>query len=260
MTSSKPHGWVDGRPKSKRYTYGVMLDPQAGNPVIFFTHKTKLPPGVLQYERLNSASAAAVRRMAHGMLSSKSREDWVDVEPLTTPLVSPKNKTSVKIYAYGLAPRNGRYKAFVHTKGKTLPDGAINLSEFSGTGQEAWLLAERQRGINSRVEPPTPVEPVPPPRVELVPGAVAFHVDPEGQHLGILLQEVSLGMWQVLFFTSNPKWGKRRASQGELALAGHITTKVTFLAMVVRSDVGLIPTQHSFPPHRVEALIAEFNA
>ncbi|KKK53774.1 hypothetical protein LCGC14_3091380, partial [marine sediment metagenome] len=152
-------------------------------------------------------------------------------------------------------------ESFCLRKGKALPERAFSLREYHGTGREAlaraselrptWEDLDEARGPNKEptVEPP----------IELGPGVVICHVDPDGQHMGILLQERPSGEWLLVFFTSNSRWGVRRATTDELALAAFPSTRRTYLAPVTRSSAGLIPTRAVFPLHRVEALINEFG-
>lgn len=238
-----------------RYIYGVMLETQAGTPVFFFKKKRKTgprsqpPPGVLWHAEMEGYESQ-VRAEALRVLRSR---DWSDVKPLRAP-----RRATNRTYHYGLKPGSeGRWESFYCLRGSPLPSKAEGVTEYVGTLHEVRQLAADQLGIGALVT--APVEPRPQAVVE--PGAVVMHVDPEGQHLGIVLAPGRAG-WLVLFFTSNARWGKRRATRDEVALAGFkMTKKATYLAGPLdRSDVGLIPTGLQFLPHRVEALIEEFGA
>lgn len=236
-----------------RYIYGVVLEAHAGIPVFFFKKKrqsgprSQPPPGVLWHAEMEGYESQ-VRAEALRVLKSR---DWSDVKPLRAP-----RRASERVYLYGLKPVEGRWASFYCPRGSPLPSKAEGLTEFVGTLHEVRQLAASQPGIGALVT--APVEPRP--RAKVEPGAVVMHVDPEGQHLGIVLAPGRMG-WLVLFFTSNARWGKRRATRDEVALAGFkMTKKATYLAGPLdRSDVGLIPMGPQFLPHRVEALVEEFG-
>lgn len=236
-----------------KYAYGVKRAAD-GKAVMFIARQKrgrgqKLPPGTLWFDVLEGHSAQA-RGEALRALSSR---DWSGVEPIV-----PLSEQEDRLYVYGLEPRGGRYRPFVIRSGKPLPSGVRSVSEHLGTAEEAKALASALQGSGSVVlaeqAPPTP-------RPELGPGVVAMHVDSEGQHLCIVLEPFDDFYWRTLFFTSNPRWGRRRASEDELALAGYVRTKRTYLAgLLVRAHSELIPTRRSFPSHRVVGLLEEFSA
>lgn len=96
---------------------------------------------------------------------------------------------------------------------------------------------------------------------ELVAGSIAHHLDDTAhQHVAIVL-ELRPRLAACLFFTSSPAtWAKyyRRAHKDELALAGYVARRTTYLASVLRPPEDLTPTGLIFPEHRRVALLTEF--
>lgn len=90
-------------------------------------------------------------------------------------------------------------------------------------------------------------------------GDVSLHDDGE-QHWAVVL-DIQGDQCEALFFTSSPTWAEksRRATRDELAMAGFITSKPTFLAYVVRSCWDFSPLGRTFPAHWIEALKQEFR-
>lgn len=89
-------------------------------------------------------------------------------------------------------------------------------------------------------------------------GDVALHNDGD-QHMAVIL-DVQGDECEALFFTSNPTWSERsrRASKDEIAMAGFIQSKPTYLAYVRRPHWDFSPMGRSFPTHWVAALRTEF--
>jgi hypothetical protein len=90
-------------------------------------------------------------------------------------------------------------------------------------------------------------------------GDVSLHNDGE-RHWAVVL-EVQGDECEALFFTSSPDWAEktRRATRDEMALAGFISSRPTYLAYVVRSCWDFSPRGIRFPEHRIEALKQEFR-
>ncbi len=90
-------------------------------------------------------------------------------------------------------------------------------------------------------------------------GDVALHNDGE-QHWAVVL-DVQGDQCEALFFTSSPDWAEnsRRATKNELAMAGFVHSRPTYLAYVVRSCWDFAPLGRKFPGHWVEALRQEFR-
>ncbi len=91
-------------------------------------------------------------------------------------------------------------------------------------------------------------------------GDVALHTD-EDQHMAVILS-VDGDDCEALFFTSNPFWSNsfiRRATRDELAMAGYVQSKPTYITYVRRYASDFQPLGRTFPMHRVEALLAEFR-
>jgi len=90
-------------------------------------------------------------------------------------------------------------------------------------------------------------------------GDVALHNDGE-QHVAVILS-VDGDDCEALFFTSNPDWSdySRRATRDELAMAGFIHTRATYLAYVKRSASDFKALGRTFPAHWIESLTTEFR-
>jgi hypothetical protein len=94
--------------------------------------------------------------------------------------------------------------------------------------------------------------------MDLYPGLVAIY-DDGTEHAAVILT-VTDDQCEALFFTSNPGWAEasRRASKEELAMAGYITTRTTYLAYVVRPKWYFVPTDREFSRHWTGNLHEEF--
>lgn len=90
-------------------------------------------------------------------------------------------------------------------------------------------------------------------------GDVALHND-GSQHMAIIL-DLNGDECEALFFTSQPNWAERsrRATREELAMAGFVSSRVTYLAYVVRPYWDFAPLGRSFPHHWVENYRQEFR-
>lgn len=90
-------------------------------------------------------------------------------------------------------------------------------------------------------------------------GDVALHNDGE-QHVAVVLSVVGDDC-EALFFTSNAGWSdySRRATKDELAMAGFVHSRPTYLAYVKRSASDFRALGRTFPTHWIEALTVEFK-
>jgi hypothetical protein len=93
----------------------------------------------------------------------------------------------------------------------------------------------------------------------LAPGVIAIHNDEFGQHHAVIL-DIEGAECKALFFTSNSHWGlmSRRATKDELAMAGFVYSRPTYLAYVVRSIWDFHSTGLIFPKHWIQSLKQEF--
>jgi hypothetical protein len=90
-------------------------------------------------------------------------------------------------------------------------------------------------------------------------GSVATHEDGGRIHWTIVLDLPNDTHAWVLFFSSTPHGRcSRQATKDELALAGFVSTRPTYLNLVYR-PVEDFYVRGSFPEHRVEALKKEFE-
>jgi hypothetical protein len=95
--------------------------------------------------------------------------------------------------------------------------------------------------------------------VDVRPGDLAFHDDGK-RHMAVILR-LKGDECGALFFTSSPDWAarSRRATSDELAMAGFVSTRPTYLAYVRRRRWDFLPTGQTFPVAWVEALSREFE-
>jgi len=95
--------------------------------------------------------------------------------------------------------------------------------------------------------------------MDLIPGQVAIHYD-GNEHVAVILS-MEGDQCEALFFTSNPSWAEvcRRATVDELAMAGYVSTKRTYLAYVIRPCWNFSPIEAIYPQHWVENLRREFS-
>jgi hypothetical protein len=96
-------------------------------------------------------------------------------------------------------------------------------------------------------------------RMDLTPGQVATY-DDGSSHMAVILN-IEGDMCEALFFTSSPGWADacRRATKEELAMAGFIHSRRTYLAYVTRPSYYFTPTECTYPEHWVESLRREFQ-
>lgn len=90
-------------------------------------------------------------------------------------------------------------------------------------------------------------------------GDVSLH-DDGIQHWAVILDIVG-DECEALFFTSSATWAERarRATKDELAMAGFISSRPTYLAYVVRPRWDFSPLGRTFPEHWIQALRQEFR-
>lgn len=105
----------------------------------------------------------------------------------------------------------------------------------------------------------------------LTPGCFAIYNDGGGgEHCAILLELTPAGHhWLAVFLTSNTRWTTApilRATQEDLAAGGYVSSRVTYLAPVVRQAQFFRPMSQddaapplSVSPERVAALLRFFR-
>lgn len=76
-----------------------------------------------------------------------------------------------------------------------------------------------------------------------------------------IVLSVSSDVCEALFFTSNPNWAEysRRATKEELAMAGFVYSKPTYLAYVKRPAWNFEATDLTYPLDWVLSLRKEFS-
>ena len=95
---------------------------------------------------------------------------------------------------------------------------------------------------------------------EVVVGSVVIHRDASKEHVALIL-DLGDQYAMALFFSSMVYGlGYREATLEELALAGYVYTRQTFLCLVHRPSNEFYPHQGlEFPEHRVQKLRREFR-
>jgi hypothetical protein len=95
---------------------------------------------------------------------------------------------------------------------------------------------------------------------DLVDGRVATYHDREWKHQAIILTIIGKNAL-ALFFTSKANWAKktRRASNDEMAAANFISSRRTYVSLVLRPLDGFIPTFRMVPELLLSELKEEFN-
>lgn len=166
-------------------------------------------------------------------------------------------KPPSKLRYYGIAlNEKGKRVAFVVRDKDKVPDTALEVHETDVPEQ----ANDKALGLLSVLAVPSYASMVDDDfEDELTPGTVTWHNDDRGCHMALVL-EVSKGFCKALFFTSSSNWNRqtRRATKDELALAGFISKKRTFLAPVLRAVDEFSSRRISFPSHRVSSLFREF--
>ena len=149
-----------------------------------------------------------------------------------------------RLYRYGVQIISDKLRTFVVRSGK--PQGIVLFEEEDIiTVKDANKRAEEMLAGNSG-------------RNILREGSVACHSDSDGHHHAIILR-VKEEYAYALFFTSNPLFGKREATEEEIALAGFIQRKGTYLAPVVRPKYEFSWRNIMYPKSRTEELWNEFE-
>ena len=95
---------------------------------------------------------------------------------------------------------------------------------------------------------------------EVLVGSVVIHQDDRGEHIALIL-DLDDQYTMALFFSSLAYGMRSRlATLEELALAGFVYTKQTFLCLVHRQTNEFYPHQGlEFPAHRIQELRMEFG-
>jgi hypothetical protein len=158
-----------------------------------------------------------------------------------------------KSYWYGITLTKKGFRPLIYRQKSKAPKG-IELKEAPDliTAQiEADRACREAFGTNRNQESPDE---------EVVAGSVARYIDGDSEHWSIVLKVNPNGDAVCLFFSSKPEWSKsyRKATKEEIALAGFIFSKSTYLASAVRPINCFISTGLKFPLDRCEELYAEF--
>jgi hypothetical protein len=154
-----------------------------------------------------------------------------------------------------------RYFIVAEFKG-TLPENILDLHRYFGNQKEVEDILQQYKlnpydFINTKI--PVPI------KSKFKPGKVVLQVDfGQKNHVGILIKQLSNERWILLMFTgfsSGIQWTRnaRKATQEELALAGFVSRKDTYLALVTRPESVLEPLEQEFPEYRIEEFLMEFG-
>jgi hypothetical protein len=163
-----------------------------------------------------------------------------------------------------VARKNGELVIHISKLEKTLPLGIFNVHEFESYPEENQSTAESILNDMTKIES-AKTKPVQlNKQVELKIGSVAMHEDYGIQHMSIVLNIQQNGRVPCLIFTSLPEWKRkttrkhRLATKEEIALAGMVITKPTYLTSSIKYVQEFCPTGAEFPIHRVKDLYLEF--
>ncbi|MCK9567616.1 hypothetical protein M0R72_01540 [Candidatus Pacearchaeota archaeon] len=90
-------------------------------------------------------------------------------------------------------------------------------------------------------------------------GSVATHDDGEGHHQAIILDLPNATSAWAIFFSSK-QYGRvtRVATKDEIALAGFVSSKTTYLNLVMRPVIDFFSCGITFPDHRITDLRREY--
>ena len=180
-----------------------------------------------------------------------SIEQYMAGAPL--PVITNTSASRPNNYIFGLLKtKSNLVGTFVCKKGAKVPSNAFCINEFTGTFSEVkdklnlLFLEEQKPKFDSEFE--------------FCPGRVVCHFDGGRKHRGILLTKCSTKHWFLLFFTSNPFWGKvaRKATKEELAISGFVYDKPTYLASAIRPEHELTTKEYILPEHWIARLVKEF--
>lgn len=170
-----------------------------------------------------------------------------------------KSEKNSEVYFCGSTiGKKGKLIIHVARLREDLPKGVTKIHVYKCAPNNIMEMAESI--LNKIPEPKKQKE-----KLELKPGTVAVHSDLGFEHMSIILKIRENGRVPCLVFTSSPEWkrgGKSRkhrlATTDEIALAGMVTTKTTYLTSSVKYLSEFEPTGVEFPMHRVHDLYREF--
>lgn len=188
-----------------------------------------------------------------------SLDEFMSGKPLPVTALASK----VVSYTYGVhVSPSGKYARFVVRDPKNLPEKVVEFHTVEGMDsgevqRRATELVEnwRQKSFVPPLPPPKPPEE----EAVLQVGSIAMHSDSAGEHMAIILQ-VGDRFCDALFFTSNPSWAgyARRATKEELAFAGYVHSRTTYLSRVVRATSSFQACCNAVPSDYIEKYLKEF--
>lgn len=159
-------------------------------------------------------------------------------------------------YWYGVyrTPR-GKIASFLSKHRENVPMSALVVRH--GVGH-----AKVQAAVQEILSMSLAVESVPDePRVRpLVPGALATLSDPDGVHVGAIVDLLGDDVFMVIL-TSRPRWNPqaRRASSDDVAALGGFTSRTSYLAPVVRSRQHVYLRDGELSRQRLKELQSAFD-
>lgn len=172
------------------------------------------------------------------------------------PKAKPEKPKKARIY--GLARgRKGELRRFVVLSRENVPETAVVVREEVCDGQQVQALVDAlYKEFSEGAVQPDPIPWAP------SPGEVVHYCDGDGTHTAVVLESGPVLSF-VLFLTTNPLWNPmaRPITRDELALTGWGMRhgRQTYFAPVVRATAHMVRTGNSFPHHRVDALLKEFD-
>lgn len=152
----------------------------------------------------------------------------------------------------------GKLATFVVKESRKIPEGALLAFREKITPAEAGKRAIQMLGDYLPTSHVTMDEYEK--EHDLVDGRVATYHDREWKHQAIILTIMGKNAL-ALFFTSKANWAKktRRATNDEMAAANFISSRRTYVSLVLRPLDGFIPTFRMVPELLLSELKKEFD-
>jgi hypothetical protein len=154
----------------------------------------------------------------------------------------------------------GKLVTFVVKDLKKLPDGIVSAIREEITTIEAGIRAIQMMNEHSLSSLGYIDSNEYEKEYDLVDGRVAVHHDRGYEHQAIVIKIIGTNAL-ALFFTSKAGWSKktRRATNDEMAAAFFISSRRTYVSLVIRPLNEFIPTFRMVPELMLSELKEEFN-
>lgn len=173
-------------------------------------------------------------------------------------------KKEEQLFHYGVIKTKKGFQCFTVRDGKMLPENMVVHKIASLKPKTALEFAKQELEafnknlLEESLAPSAIVE-----NINLFPGVIATHNDGANKtHMSIIIDIIG-SKTNAVFFTSASKWHDsssfRKATQEELAFAGYVQTKNTYIAPVTRlTNDFFIENSPAAPESLVKKLREEF--